>query len=110
MSKRIANRTHNIQSRLSSTIWLASIYMSEEAEKHLVDTYKKLKLLFTCLKKTNEQYRQGCYESVYAMEKGVLEADSNIRKVLSRQGYVTIRCIEFQLRYAQQLLSKYDLL
>lgn len=103
MSKRIANRTHNIQSRLASTIWLASIYMSEEAEKHLVDTYKKLKLLFTCLKKTNS-------ESVYAMEKGVLEADSNIRKVLSRQGYVTIRCIDYQLRYAQQLLSKYDLL
>lgn len=106
MSKRIANRTRNLQNRLNSTIWLASFYMTEEAEIHLVDTYKKLKLLFTLLR-CLQDWR---YESLSIMERGVLEADSNIRKVLSRQGYVTIRCVKFNLRYAQSLLSKYDLL
>lgn len=111
MSKRIANRTRNLQNRLSSTIWLASFCMTEDAEKHLVDTYKKLKLLFVMLEKCpTENMASWRYEPLWCMKKGVLEADSNIRKVLSRQGYVTIRCVEFQLRYAQQLLSKYDLL
>lgn len=85
--------------------------MTEEAESYLVDTYKKVKLLFVLLKKCNtEDMTSWRYEPLWCMEKGVLEADSNIRKVLSRQGYVTIRCVKFQLQYAQQLLSKYDLL